>query len=394
MLVIRTGKPGHGKTLNSIKEIDAKALAQSRIVYYHNINGLKPEMLKASWFEFEDPEKWYELPENSIIVIDEAQGWFGARDPRARPDEHITKFETMRHSGFEVHLITQDPRYLDVHLRRLANVHIHFWRVMKGNQLLRFESEVVIERVELLASFKDADKTRVRIDKRFFDVYTSSNADHHFKFQPSKKLILSIIVLIVTAFLVFRVYQRVSSSSQAPETVQETSKIEQAISKGIPGLISSNVNPDEDDETITPEKYMQLRTPRVKNIPWSAPIYDELTEPVAYPKYNCLSTEAPDLVAKRPVQTVRDGVSCQCYTQQVTPMDVDFDFCMDVVKNGIFDPAKPDPEVGRDGRGRGGDVVQQARLDDPRLPPTRFVTERDKFADSGRVYAPTAPPAR
>jgi len=85
MLVIRTGKPGHGKTLNTIREVDRKALAEGRVVYFHNINGLKPDQLQAQWFEFEDPEKWFELPNDSIIVVDEAQGWFGARDPRARP---------------------------------------------------------------------------------------------------------------------------------------------------------------------------------------------------------------------------------------------------------------------------------------------------------------------
>ena len=158
MLIIRTGKPGHGKTLNTIREVDQSAHAQGRVVYYHNINGLKPEQLKASWFVFEDPEKWFELPADAIIVVDEAQGWFGSRDPRARPPEHITRFETMRHQGHEVHLVTQDPRYLDVHLRRLCNSHIHYWRVFKSSQLLRFESEVVVEKVEVKSSFKDADK--------------------------------------------------------------------------------------------------------------------------------------------------------------------------------------------------------------------------------------------
>ena len=90
MLYIRTGKPGHGKTLNTIREVDQKAHAEGRMVYYHNINGLKPEQLQAAWFAFDDPEKWYELPADAIIVVDEAQGWFGARDPRARPPEHIT----------------------------------------------------------------------------------------------------------------------------------------------------------------------------------------------------------------------------------------------------------------------------------------------------------------
>ena len=72
MLVFRTGLMGHGKTLNAIKEIDGKAKAEGRPVYYHNVNGLKPERLKAQWYAFEDPHKWYELPDNSIVLIDEA----------------------------------------------------------------------------------------------------------------------------------------------------------------------------------------------------------------------------------------------------------------------------------------------------------------------------------
>lgn len=227
MLVIRTGKPGHGKTLNTIKEVDAQASRTSRVVYFHNINGLQPDKLQAQWYEFEDPTKWYELPHNSIIVIDEAQGWFGNRDPRHKPERHLTEFETMRHSGFEVHLITQDPRFLDTHARRLANTHIHYWRVMKSKQLLRFSSEVVIERVDVMSSFKDADKTRLRIDSKMFDKYTSSNAEHHFRFTPSKKLIGSILILVTAAFLVYRaygLYASKDSESDADTSEQVTSQ--------------------------------------------------------------------------------------------------------------------------------------------------------------------------
>ncbi|MGU1756547.1 zonular occludens toxin domain-containing protein, partial [Pseudomonas aeruginosa] len=127
MIYIRTGKPGHGKTLNTIREIDEKAFAESRVVYYHNIPELKTDKLKASWFEFEDPYKWFELPNDAIIVIDEAQGWFGVRDPRQKPPEHVSRFELIRHHGHEMHLVTQDPRFIDVHIRRLANGHVHFW---------------------------------------------------------------------------------------------------------------------------------------------------------------------------------------------------------------------------------------------------------------------------
>src|SRR3989338_8796920 len=104
MLVFRTGLMGHGKTLNAIKEIDGKAKAEGRPVYYHKVNGLKPERLKAQWYAFEDPHKWYELPDNSIVLIDEAQRFFGVRDPRQAVPPYCSDFATLRPAGLAGHL--------------------------------------------------------------------------------------------------------------------------------------------------------------------------------------------------------------------------------------------------------------------------------------------------
>lgn len=343
MLVIRTGKPGHGKTLNTIKEVDAQAVRTSRIVYYHNINGLQTDKLAAQWYEFEDPTKWYELPHNSIIVIDEAQGWFGNRDPRHKPELHLTAFETMRHSGFEVHLITQDPRFLDTHARRLANLHIHYWRVMKSRQLLRFSSEVVVEKVETMSSFKDADKTRLRIDSKMFDKYTSSNADHHFRFTPSKKLIGSLVILIVAAFLVYRAYG-VYAAKNLQSDHDPASEVSPPSSPGglssVLDIVSPAPAPEKKVDDVA--EYLRQHTPRLKNVPSSAPIYDELTAPQTYPKLTCMSSSSEKFIAKLNPWQVSGGVGCQCYTQQATRLDIDHDFCMSVVKHGYFDHARPD----------------------------------------------------
>lgn len=363
MLVIRTGKPGHGKTLNTIKEVDAQAASTSRVVYFHNINGLQADKLQAQWYEFEDPTKWYDLPHNSIIVIDEAQGWFGNRDPRHKPEPHLTAFETMRHSGFEVHLITQDPRFLDTHARRLANVHIHYWRVMKSRQLLRFESEVVIDRVEVMSSFKDADKTRLRLDSKMFDKYTSSNAQHHFKFQPSKKLIWSIVVLLITAFLLYRVYSLYADRTSADGAEPPNGQAQPAVVSTAKNMLEV-VKPQsfKDDQSSKPElDYFEQHTPRLRNVPSSAPIYDELTAPQTYPRLACMSSDAESFTARLNAWQVKDGVGCQCYTQQATRLDIEYDFCMSVVKHGYFDHARPDP-------------VSYAMQQNPTLPPSSSVS--------------------
>lgn len=349
MLYIRTGKPGHGKTLNTIREVDKKALEEGRTVYFYNITGLKPELLKASWFPFDDPHQWFELPKDSIVVIDEAQGWFGVRDPRNRPPEHITRFETMRHHGFEVHLITQDPRYLDVHLRRLCNGHIHYWRVFKSQQLLRFESEAVIEKVELKSSFKDADKRTVRLDKKYFGVYTSTQAKHHFQFKAPKKMLLAVAALLAAGFMVYRAYARyeegraepAQASESAPSAVQQVKdKVGSLI---VPATASNDSEPD------SRQKYLAQRTPRIPDVPSSAPIYDELTKPKTYPRLSCVLSTDPDYVERnsrrfRVVWADQKPHICECFTQQGSWHKTSFDFCRNVVAHGYFDPAKPDPQ--------------------------------------------------
>ncbi len=350
MLVIRTGKPGHGKTLNTIREVDQKAHAEGRVVYFHNINGLKPDQLQAQWFEFEDPEKWFELPNDSIIVVDEAQGWFGARDPRGRPPEHITRFETMRHQGHEVHLVTQDPRYLDVHLRRLCNTHIHYWRVFKSAQLLRFESEVVVEKVELKTSFKDADKKSLRLDKRYFGAYTSSNAKHHFQAKVPTKFILAICVLVGAGILVYRAYERYAAEKAQAATA--TSAPAGSMVDQVRDTVGAFIRPSGDTEQAAPltvEQYLGKRVPRVQDLPASAPVYDALTGPQTFPKPVCIATTDRDLIARNykrmQVGDSDEGLAgCRCNTQQGTRLDVSFGFCMSVVQNGYFDDTKPDPE--------------------------------------------------
>jgi len=373
MLYIRTGKPGHGKTLNTIREVDAKAKVEGRVVYYHNVAGLKPEKLEASWFEFDDPLKWYELPNDAIIVVDEAQGWFGVRDPRNRPPEHITRFETMRHQGHEVHLVTQDPRYIDVHLRRLCNGHIHYWRVFKSQQLLRFESEVVIESVEKKTSFKDADKTVLKLDKKYFGVYTSTQAQHHFKFKPPKKMILALAVIVGAGFMVYRAYERYveGRASQAASTAIQAGEDKGVVDqvKSTVGSLISPTTGSDGAKVITHEQYIEQRKPRIADIPASAPLYDQLTTPVSHPRVYCLSTSDPRLVERRPPETVKGGASCQCYTQQATKFSTSFEFCMAVARNGYFDPTVPDRGTGPDGRLAQQSPPMQALTIDPSQQP-------------------------
>ncbi len=96
-----------------------------------------------------------------------------------------------------------------------------------------------------------------------------------------------------------------------------------------------------------PVHTMRPMPPRIPQVPSSAPIYDELTRPVSFPRLYCMSSTDPATYARefgRMAHAVVNGTPtvCQCYTQQSTRVETDFAFCMRVVENGFFDPTLPD----------------------------------------------------
>jgi len=132
-----SGLPGNGKTLFAIQHLrdyqksendevtkhnskpeNADDQKQLRQVYYHGINELK-----LDWEKLEDPDKWYKLPQGSIIVIDEAQKIFPPLANSAKKPLHYTEFDTHRHRGYDVYLITQDPYNIDFRVRSMAGRH-------------------------------------------------------------------------------------------------------------------------------------------------------------------------------------------------------------------------------------------------------------------------------
>lgn len=333
MLVLRTGLPGHSKTLNSIKEIDAEAHSSERPVYYHNIPDLATDKLKAVWFEFEDPLLWYELPENSIIVVDEAQGWFGARDVRRAMPKHFSEFETHRHKGFDIHLITQHGSFVDAHVRRLTGRHIYYWRLWNGNRVSRYEFEKYSD-VDKSSDLKMGRKSIIKLDKSFFGVYKSAVA-HNMKFRPPPILFGLAALIVIIAVLSYVFYGRIQDKTHVNEAVSDSSKGVALTGSTAPGLVKSPLPGGRSFDTASYQ-------PRVEGLPYSAPIYDALSTPTVAPKLTCFYS---DDVAYNAAHSSRlnvlqgngSSVACGCFTQQGTKVDVPFQICQGYALNGSFD---------------------------------------------------------
>lgn len=325
MLVLRTGLPGHSKTLNAIKEIDAEASAASRVVYYHNIPDLATDKLSAKWYEFEDPVKWYELPHNSIIVVDEAQTWFGTRDSRQPVPQHLSEFETHRHKGFDVHLITQHGMLLDAHARRIAGKHIYFLRMWNGNRVQRYEFEKFTD-TEKTSEKKLARRSIIKIDKKMFGVYKSS-VGHHMKFRPPLLVVLTPIFFVLVAVGSYFFMNHFGAFGVDPVVqtqIPESSPV-QPVGRALP-------KPSD----------LSAFTPRIEGLPSSAPAYDGLTAPAVVPKLTCFySDDAAYNAAHASRLNVLQGndssVACGCFTQQGTKVDTPFHICQAYALNGSFD---------------------------------------------------------
>ena len=369
MLYLRTGLPGAGKTLNAIREIDIEHQADPdnpqvrlhkdrddpdlppRTIYYCGIPDLKADRLKAKWVEFDTPEKWFDLPDGSVVVIDEAQRVFGNDGSRARP-EKVTRFETHRHQGLDIHLITQHPSLLSSPVRKLVGKHINFIRPYgREKGIFRHEYEFCIDSPEKRANFKQAQEEKVALDPTYFGVYKSSTVHTHKPVTPSylKKLPLIIgLTLLPIALLVVLGYWLISSNKDEMAELRNKSSTAPGAAAVVPGAapgatVSAAPAPPKID------KYVDQRTPRVADVAASAPVYDDLTKPKSFPKPICAATRDPMLVSKAHTRGLTTGTvdgieySCQCYSQQVTKLRTSFEFCMDVVNNGFFDDTKVPP---------------------------------------------------
>src|SRR5690606_19452647 len=88
------------------------------------------------------------------------------------------------------------------------------------------------------------------------------------------------------------------------------------------GTLSNSSKP------VSAQDYIQALTPRLPDVPWSAPVYDAITAPKSFPRPQCIRNNVT-------------GV-CKCFSQQATPITISQTACYNYVENGYFDHTKPD----------------------------------------------------
>ncbi|PXX51200.1 zonular occludens toxin domain-containing protein [Aquitalea magnusonii] len=339
MIYLITATPGSGKTLFTLQWLKEKADNENRQVYYSGIPLSDKGKELLGWIELEDPEKWFELPAEAIVVIDECQRIFGVRRSGGVVPKHVSMFETHRHLGIDVVLITQHPSLMDAHIRKLVGTHRHLVRQFGAQRstLLTWQ-EGCQENPNSRSATKSCLDNKVFVfPKEVYSWYKSAEAHTH-KFQMPKKLkqllILAVFVLFALGFLGWKLYQMFwVTPHQMQAQLAPGAPNPQQSGAGSPlqgGAVSAGGKPP---KTIL--MAIQERIPRIPEAPETAPRYDDLAVPRTFPRI---------------VACIASTKKCGCFTQQGTPVDLPLDKCKARVERSEFDPYVDEQQGRRDDR--------------------------------------------
>lgn len=194
-----------------------------------NKNRLKK--FNLHWQNIKDPLTWHDLPYGSVIVIDEAQEYFPPRNAGSKVPLHISKMNTHRHSGFDLHLVTQQPRLLDTQIRAVTGRHIHFYNPDNGEKVVRYQSSKLMD-VESDTSLKEClNLTYIARDKKFYGSYYSAEIHTHTKTRPDfyKKIIPSLLSIFVCIIALYYIFQKINNDLIESETEIQANDITQEV---------------------------------------------------------------------------------------------------------------------------------------------------------------------
>jgi zona occludens toxin len=327
MIYLFTGIPGSSKTLNVLKFVNEDSAFKGRTIYYHRI-----KELTLPWVELTADEvmNWDTLPDGSVLIVDEAQYLLPVRDPRKSLPDWVLKMSEHRHKGLDLIFITQSPMLLDAGFRRFVGRHVHIERIFGLESAKWMTWEKCVTEVDDYHKRKEAVTKRVSFDKKYYGTYKSAEVHTHKKRIPLK-VILPFLVLIVLIGLVYHFVTNFNKSALTPSAVDSPSITPASVVNSLAsqsGLMS--INKPREKQHLSLSEYIEVHTPRIPDIPYSAPVYDELTKPKTFPRPQCIKFNGDEFTPS----------VCKCFTQQATPLSISQDACNRYVKSGWFNPTK------------------------------------------------------
>lgn len=339
MIKLVTGTPGAGKTSNTLWDFLFNPAYKDRPKFATAINGFDYEGQGVTLLD--DIEGWRDLPPGALVLVDEADRFIPAKAKGEMPD-WIRELARSRHYGIDFIFITQLHSMIHHHVRGLIDSHIHYHRAWGLASTSSFRWEHLQTNVNSLQARNLAQKKRVRVNKKIFTIYKSTQLDTERPQLPWKWLITAFLAVVVIAAAGFYVRHFFTAKASAdPKPASSPALIQPGQKVAGAGVLVFQ-SPASSSAPIKISDYY----PRVVIDPSTAPIYDDLTKPSDFP---------------RVAACIASKTTCKCSTQQATPTYVPQDICRQMVAQGWFDKWKtaraqseqvlsgrPDESVSRD----------------------------------------------
>jgi zona occludens toxin len=332
MLYLVTGSNGAGKTLFTLRWVRdlqlewEKKQGVKRPVYYDGFEINADVAEKFGWLPC-DPKKWMELPDNSIVMVDECQRIFPTRAQGSlNPDFEEEIAISHRKRGFDFFLVTQHPSNISSFVRKLigSGWHRHLKRIFGFNRVNCLSFNYAETSCEKPYAKKNAyQEKKLKFPKEVYSWYKSAEL-HTAKREVPKVFYLVAVGIFFALGAAWRFYDVTFNRENKPQSEQ----VQTVVSGSEPQQATHAIVRRENQPMSTAE-YVKTFEPRIQGFPHTASRYDEITKPVtaAYPAACVYSSE-------------RDV--CKCYTQQATPFQIDKTACIRIAHNGYFLDWEPD----------------------------------------------------
>lgn len=315
MLKLVTGLPGDGKTSNELWDFLHADAYKARPKYCTPVNGFEAQAHGVT--EIPHLDKWQELPDGSVIFCDEVQKYCGT-NIGTQPPKWVEAFAEHRHRGFDFIFTTQSPMFLHPFARKLAKPHVNYIRPW-NMKMVRYTWDSVQNDPSTKTAKNMGQSAFVKPNPEVFKLYTSTVLDTHKAKPPYKVLsILAAALLVVIGGTIFVIYQLKHVGEPLPEKQDEKSVAAVRSAAAIPETFSVG----EGKEPVWTEESIK---PRMPGLLYTAPVYDKLTAPTDFPRVAaCMSSKTRS--------------TCNCYTQQGTPIEVPKSACEVFITYSSFDP--------------------------------------------------------
>jgi hypothetical protein len=287
------------------------------------------------------------------------------------PPQHVVELETHRHRGIDLHLITQHPMLADPSVRRLTDRHLHVVRTFGMEKCTIHEWPQVRENCEKPAGRADSIKHPSNYPVEVFNWYKSAEV-HTMKRRIPMKLYVMLACPVILAVLVYFLYGSIMKRVKGEDLahLNQGQKVTAVNPQTGTGYMPLPEKANYQNAVEDAKQYAFARAPRVAGLTHTAPIYDKITEPTAAPL---------------PVACVQSGRRCKCYSQQGTPMSVEFNLCAEIAQNGYFQDFNPNGKVSD--RADRAEAASKLLSDQQRLPISGANTsDRSIVLGDGRGY--------